>query len=288
MLDLKMYKSDAENMWCPGCGNFSILEALKMALAELDLDQGKYVLVSGIGQAAKTPHYIKSNTFHGLHGRALPAAFGVKAANKNLKVIALTGDGDGYGEGGNHLIHSLRRNINIAHFVHNNQIYGLTKGQGSPTTALNQKTTLQLDGVKVKPFNPISFAISQEIGFVARSFSGDISHLKEMMKAAILYDGYALLDILQPCVTFNKINTFKWYKDRVYKLGDDYDPYDINLAFKKSMEHLKSNKIPIGIIYKNKEAISYIKRHDVLNNNFSLTSINKDKNKYKKYLNDFR
>ncbi|HHY77927.1 MAG TPA: 2-oxoacid:ferredoxin oxidoreductase subunit beta [Clostridiales bacterium] len=252
---------DCEISWCPGCGNFGIIEALKETLDELGLKPHNTAAISGIGQAAKLPHYIKSNGFNGLHGRALPVAMGVKIANKDLVVFVNSGDGDSYGEGGNHLIHNIRRNIDVTHFVHNNQIYGLTKGQGSPTTELNQVTTMQFDGVKSAPFNPIAFAISQDCSFVARTFSGDKEHMKAMMKAAIQNKGYSLLDILQPCVTFNKVNTFKWYKDRIYYLDDSYDPYNKEEAFKKALEW--GDAIPIGIIYRSNKP-SFIDRFNHL------------------------
>lgn len=248
MIDPKIYNSSDENAWCPGCGNFGILDALKETLHELELHPSNVVIVSGIGQAAKTPHYINCNGFNGLHGRAVPPAAAIKIANKNLKVIIDSGDGDSYGEGGNHLLHNLRRNVDICHFVHDNQIYGLTKGQGSPTTAVGQQTSMQLDGVISEQFNPVAFAVAMHASFVARSFSGDKEHLKEMMKAAINHNGYALLDILQPCVTFNAVNTFKWYKERVYKLDSSYDPYDRVKAFETAQ--IWGDTIPIGVIYK--------------------------------------
>jgi len=263
MSDKKIFDSLDENAWCPGCGNFGIIDALKEVFAELDLHPHELLLVSGIGQAAKTPHYVKSNVFNGLHGRALPPAFGAKVANKDLKVVVTSGEGDSYGEGGNHLIHTIRRNIDIAHFVHDNQIYGLTKGQGSPTTAVGQVTSLQLDGVYLNPFNPMSFAISQGAGFVARGFSGNKEQLKELMKAAILHKGYALLDILQPCISFNKVNTFKWYKDHTMELGSDYDKTDRELAFRTSLD--VDDKIPLGILYQN-ESSTYIERRPVIQN----------------------
>ncbi|AAM24216.1 2-oxoglutarate ferredoxin oxidoreductase subunit beta [Caldanaerobacter subterraneus subsp. tengcongensis MB4] len=237
-----------EPSWCPGCGNYMIRTALKQALEELNLNPHEVVLVTGIGQGAKMPHYIKINGFNGLHGRAVPPAIGIKLANKNLKVIVESGDGDTYGEGGNHFIHAIRRNIDIAHFVHDNQIYGLTKGQASPTTAKGQKTSLQFDGVKLEPLNPIALALTMGAGFVARGFSGDIPHLVNLMKEAITYKGYALLDILQPCVVWNRVNTFAWYKERVYHLPEDYDYTNKEEAFKKAQEF--GDKIPIGIIYK--------------------------------------
>lgn len=237
-----------EPSWCPGCGNFIIRTALKQALEELQIPPHKAVIASGIGQAAKIPHYIGVNGFNGLHGRAMPPAIAIKLSNKDLNVIVESGDGDSYGEGGNHFIHGVRRNINIAHFVHNNQIYGLTKGQGSPTTAEGQITTLQFDGVKNTPLDPLALSLTLGAGFVARGFTGDLPHLVDLMKQAISFKGYAHLDILQPCVVWNKVNTFQWYKDRVYKLSDDYDNTNYEDAYKKAKEF--GDKIPIGVLYK--------------------------------------
>lgn len=242
--EYKLYKPT----WCPGCGNYSIHTALKQALEELGLAPHEVVLSSGIGQAAKMPQYIDVNGFNGLHGRALPPAIGIRFANKNLKVIVESGDGDTYGEGGNHFIHTIRRNVDIAHFVHNNQVYGLTKGQASPTTAMGQRTTMQFDGVKLEPVNPIALALAAGAGFVARGFSGDIPHLVYLMKEAITYKGYALLDILQPCVVWNRVNTFRWYRERVYKLPEEYDYTDKKIAYEKASEF--GDRIPIGILYR--------------------------------------
>jgi 2-oxoglutarate ferredoxin oxidoreductase subunit beta len=252
MIEIKKFDTKEEIAWCPGCGDFGILDALKETLAELDINPHEVVLSSGIGQAAKMPHYINLNGFNGLHGRAVPPAVGIKLANKNLKVIINSGDGDSYGEGGNHLLHNIRKNIDITHFVHDNQIYGLTKGQGSPTTSKGQITSLQFEGTTVDSFKPLAFAITAGATFVARSFSGDKEHLKAIMKAAINHKGYALVDILQPCVTFNHINTFKWYKDNSYKLDGDYDYTDKLKALEKAMEW--ENGIPLGIIYKEEKA----------------------------------
>ncbi len=243
-IEYKLY----EPTWCPGCGNYMIRAALKQALEELELPPYKVVISSGIGQAAKIPHYIGVNGFNGLHGRAIPPAIAIKLSNKDLNVIVESGEGDSYGEGGNHFMHAVRRNINIAHFVHNNQIYGLTKGQGSPTTAKGQVTTLQFDGVKDNPLEPLALSLTLGAGFVARGFSGDIPHLVDLMKQAITFKGYAHLDILQPCVVWNKVNTFTWYKDRVYKLPDDYDNTNYEEAYKKTKEF--GDKIPIGVLYK--------------------------------------
>lgn len=247
--------------WCPGCGNFNILKCLKTALEELDKDPYEVLMVSGIGQAAKTAQYISANSFNGLHGRALPVAVATKIANEKLTVIVNSGDGDSYGEGGNHLIHNIRRNVNITHFVHNNQIYGLTKGQASPTTSEGQVTRVQPNGNINPALNPIFLAIAAGAGFVARSFSGDTEHLVSMMKQAISYDGYAIVDILQPCVSFNKINTYAYYKSRVYHLDEEYDSSNKLGAIQKSMEF--DDKIPIGVIYK-EERNTYHQRNITL------------------------
>ena len=269
MLDLNLYKSNDEIAWCPGCGNFGILASLKETLAELELKPEDVVIVSGIGQAAKTPHYLKVNGFNGLHGRALPPAQAIKMVNKNLKVIINSGDGDSYGEGGNHFIHNIRRNVDMVHLVHDNQIYGLTKGQGSPTTAKGQITSMQFEGVYLEPINPLALAISAGATFVARSFSADKEHLKSMIKAAMNHKGYALVDIMQPCVVFNKVNTFKWYKDRIYKLDDSYDPTNKMEALKK-VEEFGDEGIPIVIIYKDDSKESYHEVHPVLKSGVNL------------------
>lgn len=284
MLDLKLYESKDENAWCPGCGNFGILEALKETLAELEIYPSDVVIASGIGQAAKTPHYINANGFNGLHGRSVPPAVAIKMANKNLKVIIDSGDGDSYGEGGNHLLHNIRRNVDICHFVHDNQIYGLTKGQGSPMTAQGQVTTMQFEGVVATQFNPLTLAITQGCGFVARSFSGDKEHLKKMMKAAILHNGYAILDILQPCVTYNKVNTFKWYKDRVYKLDENYNYNDKELALKTAAEF--GDRIPIGILY-SEEKPSYMDRLEWMRDSDALVNRKWSPTDAQKFIKDF-
>lgn len=235
-----------ETAWCPGCGNFAIREALAAALSELSLPSHQVLLCSGIGQAAKIPHYLRLNGFNGLHGRALPPAVGARVANTSLKVIVESGDGDTYGEGGNHFIHTIRRNPDIAHFVHNNQVYGLTKGQASPTSEEGMKTGVQTAGVTLPPFNPLATALVMGAGFVARCFSGEKDHLKETMKQALLFPGYALIDILQPCVSFNKLNTFAWYKQRVY-LPANHNTGDWQAAMALSREW--GEKIPLGIFY---------------------------------------
>ena len=240
--------------WCPGCGNFPILKALKQALTDIGIDPINLVLVSGIGQAAKIPHYLKTNLFNGLHGRALPAATGIKAANPALTVIAESGDGDMYGEGGNHFIHTVRRNPDITNIVHDNMVYGLTKGQASPTSQKGFVTSVQVAGVFLEPFNPLAVAIALDASFVARAFSGDIEQTAQIIRKAIGHTGYALVDILQPCVSFNKINTHQWFKDHCYYLDESHDASDRHEAFKKATE---TDKLPLGIFYVNNNKTTF-------------------------------
>jgi len=248
--------------WCPGCGNFSIRNSLLSALSGLNISKEKVVLVSGIGQAAKMPQYINTSFFNGLHGRGLPPATAIKACNPELTVIAVGGDGDMYGEGGNHFLHTARRNPDITLFVHDNMVYGLTKGQAAPTTRIGMKTPVQVTGVFETPLNPIALAISMDVTFVARVFCGDIEHTQEIMQQAIMHKGFALVDIFQPCVSFNKLNTFKWFKDNIYHLPEDYDPSDRGEAFKKSLEE---EPFPVGIIYKNSNRIPFEENLGVYN-----------------------
>lgn len=256
MSTLDLYKSDDPISWCPGCGNFGILNAVKKALAKLDKAPNQVLLVSGIGQAAKLPHYIKCNCFNGLHGRALPAAVAAKIANRALTVVVTTGDGDCYGEGGNHFIHNIRRNVDITVIVHNNQIYGLTKGQASPTTDRGFVTKVQTEGVVLEPFHGLAVAIALGAGFVARGYSRDSEELSMLIKAGIEYKGFSLIEVLQPCTTFNKKNTYEWYSERIYRVNEnkEYDPSNRTTALEKALEW--NGKIPLGLIYK-KETLAY-------------------------------
>jgi 2-oxoglutarate ferredoxin oxidoreductase subunit beta len=275
MPTLEDYKGQTP-AWCPGCGNFGILKAFKDAVVDLGIEPYQFVIVSGIGQASKLPHYLKCNTFNGLHGRTLPVATGIRLANHEILVIAVAGDGDCYGEGGNHLLHAIRRNINVKLFVHDNQIYGLTKGQASPTSAEGMITKNQPFGVFSEQLNPMALSVALDCSFVARGFAGDAGHLKELMKAAILHKGFSLIDILQPCVTFNKTNTYEWYKQRVYYIEPEYNPEDRIGAFKKALEW--GDRIPLGIIYRNKrpileERIPIIKDKPLIRQDFDLSKI---------------
>ena len=240
-------REGVDNAWCPGCGNFGILKLLEEVLADLALEKQQVVAVSGIGQSSKTPYYIDVNMFGGLHGRALPVATAIKAANPELTVIAEGGDGDMYGEGGNHFMHAVRRNVDLVHIVHNNMIYGLTKGQASPTSQRGQKTPVQVGGVINEPFNPLAVALSLNAGFVSRANVGNKEHAKSVIRAAFEHRGYALVDIFQPCVTFNEINTYEWFKEHTYQLGDDYEPSDRVEALRKAFEN---GPMPLGIFYK--------------------------------------
>lgn len=264
-----------ETAWCPGCGNFTILECLKTALEQLGKDPSEVLIAAGIGQAAKTPQYIGANAFCGLHGRSLPAAVAAKIANERLTVIVDTGDGDSYGEGGNHFIHNIRRNVDITHFVHDNQIYGLTKGQASPTSMMGLITGVQTDGNFNEPLNPVLLAIACGAGFVARAFTGHKEHLISLMKQAIEYKGYALVDILQPCVSFNKTNTFAWYNQRVYELDESYDCKNKITAMQKAMEF--DDRIPIGLLYREDKA-TYHQKNAVLSQGIPLLDRKTDSN----------
>jgi 2-oxoglutarate ferredoxin oxidoreductase subunit beta len=233
--------------WCPGCGNFGILNALNRALVEMKIEPHQVLLVSGIGQAGKLPHYTRGNVFNSLHGRPVPPAIGAKIANSELIVIAVSGDGDAYGEGGNHFLHAARRNHDITYLVHDNQVYGLTKGQASPTSDVGFITKTTPYGA-ANPINPIALAIVSGASFVARGFAGDIDHLSNLIKKGITHRGFALIDILQPCVSFNHKNTFQWYRERVYNLEDEkHDPSDKKAALEKAL--IWGERIPIGIIY---------------------------------------
>jgi 2-oxoglutarate/2-oxoacid ferredoxin oxidoreductase subunit beta len=244
-----IFDTQRENQWCPGCGNFGILSAMKQAFADQGLSPEDLMLVGGIGQAGKTPNYIHCNVLHGLHGRALPLATGAQIANHHLKIVVSSGDGDCYGEGGNHFLAAIRRNVDLTLLVHNNGVYGLTKGQASPTTALGTITKLQASGTTSQPFNPVATALVGGAGFVARSFSGDGPGLSDLIAKAMAHRGFALIDILQPCVSFNKITTHAWYRERVYDLsGTGHDPANFRAALDIALE-TGTDRIATGLIY---------------------------------------
>lgn len=251
---VKDYAESIPIAWCPGCGNFAILQALRKALVELAIEPHQVLFVSGIGQAPNLPHYTHGNVFNGLHGRTLAAAAGARIANHELVVIGIDGDGGAYGEGIGHLLATMRRNINMTYMAHNNQVYGLTKGQASPTSDIGFVTKTTPLGAG-QPVNPIALALASDVVFVARGFAGDIEHLSRLLRMGIEYRGFALIDILQPCVSFNHRNTYQWYRERVHKLENEqgYDPGDKLDAFAKAQEW--NERIPTGLIYKKERPI---------------------------------
>ena len=249
MAQVKEYVGKVKPDWCPGCGDFAVLNALQRALAELDIAPHNVQIVSGIGCSSNLPGFIHAYGFHGLHGRALPVATGAKLGNHALTVIATGGDGDGYGIGVGHFIHTCRRNVDMTYIVMDNQIYGLTTGQASPTTEKDIRTKSTPEGTIETALNPIALALSSGATYVARGFSGDNLHLAQLMKGAIEHKGFALVDVFSPCVTYNKHNTYPWFRERVYKLEDErHDPSDFRLAIEKAFEW--GVRIPLGLFYK--------------------------------------
>lgn len=235
-LTAKDFKGNVEPDWCPGCGDFGVLNSLQRAAAELGLRPHEIVTVSGIGCSSNLPGYINTYGMHTLHGRSLAFATGVKMANHELNVIATGGDGDGYGIGGNHFTHTARRNVDLTYVVMNNQIYGLTTGQISPTSRVGQKTKSTPFGSVEYPLNPITSAIMNGATYVARGYSGDIKHLTELIKGGIQHQGFALIDIFSPCVTFNLDNTHAFFKSHIRKLEDEgHDTADWQAACEKAM-----------------------------------------------------
>lgn len=246
----KSFKGPVKPNWCPGCGDYGLLSATTKVLSDFDYKPHETVIISGIGCSSSFPHWTTAFGVHALHGRALPVATGVKLTNPNLKVIVAGGDGDGYGIGVGHFVHTARKNVDLTYMVMNNQIYGLTLGQASPTSQTGHVTLLTPEGVEERPVNPISLALGAGSTFVARVFAGDGKHMRKIIKTAMEHDGFAFIDVLSPCVTFNKLNTYDWFKERVYKLEEvNHDHANIGDAFVRSQEW--GDKIPIGIFYQN-------------------------------------
>ncbi len=258
MVELKDYSSPVRPTWCRGCGDFGILNVMKRALVKLELAPHKVIIYTGIGCGSKLPDYMTVNGFTSIHGRPIPIAQGAHLANHDLKAIVVAGDGDTYGIGGNHFINFMRRNADISVIVQNNRVYGLTKGQYSPTSPKGffSKTSPPPEGAIDQPVNPIALALAAEATFVARSWSGDVPHLTDMMVAAIRHRGAALLDVLQPCVVFNRNYAFNYYRPRVYKVEEEgYDHTDREAAWEKA--HEWGDRIPIGVIYQVEEQPTY-------------------------------
>jgi len=239
-------KGKVDPDWCPGCGDFGVLAAVQKALVELQIPNHNVVTISGIGCSSNFPGFINTYGMHTLHGRALAVATGVKLANHDLTVLVTGGDGDGFGIGGNHFVHSMRRNVDLLYIVMDNQIYGLTTGQTSPTSRLGMKTKSMPFGSIEAPVNPISLALAAGATFVARGFSAEQKHLTELIMQGIRHKGFSFLDVFSPCVTYNHDNTYQWFRPRVKKLEDDpsYDSADWMAAMGKSL--LWDEEIPIG------------------------------------------
>ncbi|HDI10259.1 2-oxoacid:ferredoxin oxidoreductase subunit beta [Candidatus Bathyarchaeota archaeon ex4484_205] len=248
----KEYRSNVWIDWCPGCGNFGIISALYRALSEMGLDRRKVVLVSGIGCSGKTPHYVNVSGVHTIHGRPIPFAIGIKLSNLDLKVIVHGGDGDLLGIGSGHFVSLGRRNSDITVIMHDNGVYGLTKGQASPTLSKGIKTKGLARPNLQDPINPVALALTSGYTFVARGYAMRTDHLKELIKEAVKHKGSSFIDVLQPCVTYNDVNTVEFYDMRVYLLNEeeDWDPSEVELteAFEKSLEW--GERIPIGVFYK--------------------------------------
>jgi len=241
--------ADQRPTWCPGCGDFGVLTATKDAVVELQLDPEQTVVVSGIGCSSNFPHFIGSYGIHTLHGRANPVAQGIKLANPDLNVIVAGGDGDGLAIGIGGFVHAARRNVDLTYIVMDNQVYGLTVNQVSPTSGLDRKTTSTPFGNIEQPLNPISMALAAGATFVARTFSGEKEQFADILRQAIEHKGFAFIDDLSPCVTFNKINTYDYWRERVYRLEEtDYQSNDLAKAMEKALEW--DDKVPLGIIYK--------------------------------------
>ncbi|MBA3750865.1 MAG: 2-oxoacid:ferredoxin oxidoreductase subunit beta [Nitrosopumilus sp.] len=293
---LSDYKTEVHNDWCAGCGDFGILNAIQMSLSELKIPPHNVAMFSGIGCSGKTPHFIHTYGIHTLHGRVLPFAQGAKLSNPSLKVIAVGGDGDGLGIGSGHFVNSGRRNVDITYIIYNNGVYGLTKGQASPTLKLGMKTKSLPQPNMNDSINPISLALVSGFTFIARGYSYDVKHLKETIKKGILHQGLSFIDVLQPCPTYNDINTKEWYQGyetdpedsskkipKIYKLEEEnYDGIVTNeneiedkllLAIEKSREWEK--RIPIGVFYQNDKAVTYGERlENRIENYFSLPPAN--------------
>ena len=254
-LTIDIYDGQVDPDWCPGCGDFGVLKSLKMALLELGIPPHDVLVVSGIGCSSNLPGFIHSYGVHSLHGRSLPVATGARLANHDLHVVITGGDGDGYGIGMCHFIHAMRRNLDLTYIVMDNQIYGLTTGQASPTTMKEVRTLTTPRGNAEMPINPLALALASGATYVSRGFSGDPNHMTQLFADAISHRGFALIDVFSPCVTYNKVNTYPYFKQRVYKLEDEegYDPSNVTSAIARS--HEWGDHIPIGLFYKDEQPI---------------------------------
>ena len=248
MAEMQVYRSETKPDWCPGCGDFGVLNGLQKAAAELDLHPKDIFIVSGIGCSSNLPGYFHSYGFHSLHGRAIPLATGARLANTDLQVVVTGGDGDGYGIGLGHFVHAMRRNLNITYIVMNNGVYGLTTGQYSPTADKGMVTKSTPEGAIDNPLNPIALSLVSGATYIARGFSGEPNHMSDLIANGIKHKGFSIVDIFSPCVTYDKIHTYDWFRERVYKLEEaGHDPRNLDTAIKKAYEW--DVKIPLGLFY---------------------------------------
>jgi len=256
MATFKEFRNNVKPNWCPGCGDFSIQAAIQRAAANVGLEPEELAVISGIGCSGRISGYINAYGLHGIHGRALPIAQGVKLANRELTVIASGGDGDGFAIGMAHTVHAIRRNINMTYIVMDNQIYGLTKGQTSPRSGEGFKTKSTPEGSIETTLSPLEIAISAGATFVAQSVSSDLKGLTSLIEQAIAHDGFSFINVFSPCVTFNKVNTYDWFKENIVNLSqfEDYDASNRMAAMNKIME---TNGLLTGLIYQNTTKTSY-------------------------------
>ena len=258
MATIQDYTNDVRPTWCPGCGDYGIWNSLKRAFVRAELEPHQVMMVTGIGCGSKMNDYMRISGLHTLHGRALPVATGFKLANHAMKVITVHGDGDGYGEGGNHFLHAVRRNIGLVDLIENNHVYGLTKGQYSPTSQAGFVTKTSPEGAIDRPLKPLALALTQGATFVARGFAFDIPQLIDLLVEALGHRGYALLEVLQPCVSFNRPMSYEWFRERAYKVEDEnHNPTDLTAALAKALEFPGDGRIPTGILYRDESVPSY-------------------------------
>ncbi len=256
MATFKDFRNKVKPNWCPGCGDFSVLAAMQRSFANLGLEPEDVAIVSGIGCSGRISGYINAYGFHGVHGRALPIAQGLKLANRNLTVVAAGGDGDGYAIGLGHTLHAIRRNIDVTYIVMDNHVYGLTKGQTSPRSDVGFKTASTPKGAVESKISPMEMALTAGAGFVAQAFSSDVKQMTRLIEEGIKHKGFSIINVYSPCVTYNKVNTYDWFRENLVNLDEDesYDPTNKAMAMQKLMEH--DGQIT-GLIYQDKELQPY-------------------------------
>lgn len=285
MATVKDFRNDVRPNWCPGCGDYAVQAAIQRALGDLNLEPEKVAIVSGIGCSGRISGYIHAYSFHGVHGRALPLAQGVKLANREMTVIAAGGDGDGFGIGMGHFMHSARRNMDITYIVMDNSIYGLTKGQHSPTSAFGFKAKTTPAGNIERAVSPLQIALAAGVTYLAQGFSQDVNQLTELITKGIQHKGFSLINVFSPCVTYNKVNTYEWYKEHVQPLGEDYDPFDKKAATAKVLE---TDGLCTGLIYENNDRPPY---QDLISGYLETPIVNQDilvnKEKFEELMEEF-